>query len=404
MAAACVLLPSCTKLDREEDLDPDEIKPIVPIELTKAEQGVRTASNTFGLNTFNRLYTAGKGQDVVFSPLSLTLALSMVAEGAAGNTWQQFADVIGWGSATQAEVGSYYKKMIDGLVTADQSVAFTSANSYWAAQDLSIKQDFVSRLKSNYAAEGYVVDFSLPATLEKINSWCSDKTDGKIPRMLDQLNPKTQLMLINALLFKAPWQLTWEIKQGRDFKGTAGKTKKDFLYVQDYSMAYGDYDDFEYLRIPYGNGAYQMDIILPREGKSLAELLPTLTDNHLSYPLGTAKVTLYLPKWSTSYSTEDALIDILKAQGLTLPFDRDQADFSGISPEHLYISQVIQKTQIDVTEKGTEFAAVTVVGMEKNSAVPVTPPKVTVDVNRPFAYVIRETTSGTVLLLGTLSK
>ena len=115
-------------------------------------------------------------------------------------------------------------------------------------------------------------------------------------------------------------------------------------------------------------------------------------------------MTLYLPKWSMSYSTEDALIDVLKAQGLTLPFDREQADFSGISPEHLYISQVIQKTQIDVTEKGTEFAAVTVVGMEKNSAVPVTPPKVTVDVNRPFAYVIRETTSGTVLLLGTLSK
>ena len=404
LAAACFLLPSCDKIDHEENLGPDDLQPIVPIELTKAEQGVRTASNTFGLNTFNRLYTAGKGGDVVFSPLSLSLALSMVAEGAAGDTWKQFADVIGWGSATQEEVGSYYKKMIEGLVKADQSVSFTSANSYWAAQDLSIKKDFESKLKSNYAAEGYVVDFSSPATLEKINSWCSDKTDGKIPKMLDQLNPKTQLMLINALLFKAPWALTWEIRQGRDFTGTAGKTKKDFLYVQDYSMAYGDYGDFEYLRIPYGNGAYQMDIILPHEGKSLAELLPTLTDMHLSYPLSTAKVTLYLPKWSTSYSTEDALIDILKAQGLTLPFNKDQADFSGISPEHLYISQVIQKTQIDVTEKGTEFAAVTVIGMEKNTAVPVTPPKVTVDVNRPFAYVIRETTSGTVLLLGTLSK
>ena len=412
LAAACVLLPSCEKLDREDDLSADDLQPIVPIELTKAEQGVRTASNTFGLNTFNRLYTAGNGGDVVFSPLSLSLALSMVAEGAAGDTWKQFADVIGWGSATQAEVGSYYKKMIEGLVKADPSVAFTSANSYWAAQGLSLKQDFESRLKTNYAAEGYIVDFSSPATLDKINSWCSDKTDGKIPKMLSQLNPETQLMLINALLFKAPWQLTWEIKPARDFTGTAGKTNKDYLYVKDYTMAYGDYGDYQYLRIPYGNGAYQMDIILPREGnlvdpnlggKTLAEILPTLDDKILSYPLGSAKVTLYLPKWSMSYSTEDALIDVLKAQGLTLPFDREQADFSGISPEHLYISQVIQKTQIDVTEKGTEFAAVTVVGMEKNSAVPVTPPKVTVDVNRPFAYVIRETTSGTVLLLGTLS-
>lgn len=404
LAAALLLAPSCTKINCEDDLGPEDLQPIVPIELTKAEQGVREASNTFGLNIFNRLYTAGQGEDVVFSPLSLSLALSMVAEGAAGDTWKQFSDVIGWGSATQAEVGSYYKKMIEGLVTADPSVAFTSANSYWAALGLSLKQDFESRLKANYAAEGYVVDFSSPATLDKINTWCSDKTDGKIPKMLNALNPKTQLMLINALLFKAPWALTWEIKQGRDFTGTDGKAKKDYLYVKDYSMAYGDYGDFEYLRIPYGNGAYQMDIILPREGTSLADFLPTLKAGHLSYPLDAAKVTLYLPKWSTSYSTENALIDILKAQGLTLPFDRNLADFSGISQESLYISQVIQKTQIDVTEKGTEFAAVTVIGMEKNSAVPVTPPKVTVDVNRPFAYVIRETTSGTVLLTGTLSK
>ena len=404
LAAALLLAPSCTKINHEEDLGPEDLQPIVPIELTKAEQGVREASNTFGLNTFCRLFTVGKGEDVVFSPLSLSLALSMVAEGAAGDTWKQFSDVIGWGSATQAEVGSYYKKMIEGLVTADPSVAFTSANSYWAAKGLSLKPDFESRLKDNYAAEGYVVDFSSPATLEKINGWCSDKTAGKISKMLNDLNPETQLMLINALLFKAPWALTWEIKQGRDFTGTAGKTKKDYLFVQDYAMAYGDYGDFEYLRIPFGNGAYQMDIILPREGTSLADFLPTLKAGHLSYPLDEAKVTLYLPKWSTSYSTEGALIDILKAQGLTLPFDRNLADFSGISPEHLYISQVIQKTQIDVTEKGTEFAAVTVIGMEKNSAVPVTPPKVTVDVNRPFAYVIRETTSGTVLLLGTLSK
>ena len=403
LTVACACLPACSKLDREEDLKGEDLKEIVPIVLTKAEQGVREASNTFGLHTFNRLYSLGGGQDVVFSPLSLTLALSMVAEGAAGDTFQQFADVIGWGDASHADVGSYYKKMVDGLVSVDESVSFTSANSYWAAKDLFLKQDFQSLLKTNYAAESYHVDFSLPGTLEQINRWCSDKTEGKIPKMLDKLDPRTRLMLINALLFKAPWRLSWQIMQNRDFSGTRGKTKKDFLYVADHDMAYGDYGDFEYLRIPYGNGAYQMDIILPREGKSPADILPMLEEEHLSYPLESAKVTLYLPKWSTSYSTEDKLIDVLKDLGLTLPFDPYRADFSGISTEDLCISKVIQKTQIDVTEKGTEFAAVTVVGMDLAAAMPFTPPKVTVDVNRPFVYLIRETTSGTVLLLGTLS-
>jgi serpin B len=101
---------------------------------------------------------------------------------------------------------------------------------------------------------------------------------------------------------------------------------------------------------------------------------------------------------------EVALIPVLKNLGLTDPFDPYKANFSGISEKVLYISQVLQKVRIDVTEKGTEFAAVTVVGMKLSSAMPVTPPKVTVDVNRPFAYAIRESTSGTILLLGTLSK
>jgi serpin B len=147
-----------------------------------------------------------------------------------------------------------------------------------------------------------------------------------------------------------------------------------------------------------------MDIILPKQGKTLAEILPQVESEAVNYDLQPTEVTLYLPKWSTDYSTEDALIPALKAQGLTLPFDRQKADFSGISEQPLFINLIQQKVKIDVTEKGTEFAAVTVVGFLPNSVGPVTYPKVTVDVNRPFAYTIRETTSGTILLLGTLSE
>ncbi|MBR1577217.1 MAG: serpin family protein [Bacteroidales bacterium] len=405
LAIALLALPACGKLDREENLRADQVAPLVRIELTKGEQALRNASNDFGINTFRSLYDASKDGTVAFSPLSLSLALAMVAEGAEGDTWQQFREVLGWDAATKEELGAYYRKMTEGLVKADANVRFTSANSFWAAKNFPLKTEYAKLLERYFAAESYTVDFTQPATLKQINQWCSDKTDGKIPQMLTDLDPKTALMLINALLFKAPWKLTWDILRNRDFTAASGaRHKKDYLHVKDQRLTYGDFGDFELVRAPYGNGAYQMDIILPKEGKTLSDILPQVGSDVVNYGLQTTDVTLYLPKWSTDYSTEDALIPALKAQGLTLPFNSMQADFSGISERQTYINKVLQKVRIDVTEKGTEFAAVTVIGMKVTSAAPVTYPKVTVDVNRPFAYTIRETTSGTILLLGTLSE
>lgn len=404
LGTALLLSPACSKIDREDNLRSSDLKPVVPIQLTKSDLGVRDASNDFGLNTFRLLYGDGKAGDVAFSPLSLSLALAMAAEGAEGQTWQQFADVIGWDAATKEEVGAYYQKMVEGLVKADESVQFTSANSFWVRKNLQLRSAYSSLLKDYFQAESYEVDFSLPSTLEQINKWCSDKTDGKIPQMLSELDSDTALMLINALLFKAPWALTWDIEKDRNFTAASGtKVKKDYLYVKDQQLTYGDFGDFELVRAPYGNTAYQMDIILPKEGKTLTEILPQVESGAVNYSLKPTEVTLHLPKWSTDYSTGDALIPALKAQGLTQPFDRQEADFSGISEQPLYINLIQQKVKIDVTEKGTEFAAVTVVGFVDNAVGPVTYPKVTVDVNRPFAYTIRETTSGTILLLGTLS-
>ena len=246
------------------------------------------------------------------------------------------------------------------------------------------------------------MDFAAPATLKQINQWCSDKTEGKIPKMLDNLDPDTRLMLINALLFKAPWGLSWEVRTNRDFNGTTGKTKKDYLYTQ-HALSYGEYEDFEYVAIPYGNGSFEIDVVLPKAGKTIQSILPEVNYDAFQYSYPGTEVDLYLPKWSTEYSSGDDIPVVLKAMGLTLPFDDKKADFSGISQRPLVIDMILQKVRIDVTEKGTEFAAVTVVGMKDNAAGPATPKRVTLDLNRPFAYFIRETSSNTLLLAGTLS-
>lgn len=400
LSAALLLLPACEKLNREKDLKPEDLTNPVPIELTKADETVRNASNDFGMRVFSGLLDKAQGREVSFSPLNLSLALAMAGEGAEGETFKQFADVIGWGEATKEEIGAYYKKMIEGLVTTDPQVSFSSCNSFWAAKNLVLLDDYKSLLTRNFAAESFSVDFSDSATKDRINQWCSDKTDGKIPQMLSGLSPATRLMLINALLFKAPWGLTWEVRTGREFNGTAGKTKKDYLHAN-HMLGYGEFEDFEYVSIPYGNGSYEIDVVLPKAGKSIQSILPTVNYDAFQYAYPGTEVDLYLPKWSTEYSSGDDIPKVLDAMGLILPFS-DDADFSGISKEFLKISSILQKVRIDVSEKGTEFAAVTVIAMD-NSAGPVTPKKVTLDLNRPFAYFIREKSSNTLLLAGTLS-
>jgi serpin B len=403
LAAALLLLPACEKLNREKDIDPKDFTEPVPIELTKADETVRNASNAFGMKVFEGLLTEAKGREVSFSPLSLSLALAMVGEGAETDTFKQFVDVLGWGNATKEEIGAYYKKMIEGLVKTDPQVSFSSCNSFWADKTLVLLDAYKSMLTRNFAAESFSVDFSASATKDQINQWCSDKTEGKIPQMLDKLDPETRLMLINALLFKAPWGLTWDVTPGRDFNGTAGKTKKDYLHTK-HMLGYGEFEDFEYVAIPYGNGSYEIDVVLPKAGKTVQSILSKVNYEAFQYAYPGTEVDLYLPKWSTEYSSEDDIPNVLKAMGLTLPFDRDRADFSGISQRRLVIDMILQKVRVDVTEKGTEFAAVTVIGMVDNAAGPVTPKKVTLDLNRPFAYFIREKSSNTLLLAGTLSK
>ena len=391
-AAACGKMPGGEGVEAGEP---------VPIVLTKADEAVRDASNAFGLDVFARLYALRDGKDVAFSPLSLSLALAMAAEGAEGDTWQQFRTVCGWEAASKEDLGAFYAKMTEGLAKADSQVSFTSSNSFWAANDLPLRADYTTLLERWFTAESYTVDFGQAATLGKINQWCSDKTDGKIPQMLDELDPLTRLMLINALLYKAPWRDKWELAEGREFRGESTKSRKDYLHA-DKDFGYADCGDFEAVRLPYGNTAYEMVAVLPKAGKTVGDILPAVAEKLDGLTLAERPAEVFLPRFSTDYSTEEALPKILKDKGLTLPFSGD-ADFSGISTaEALYISKVLQKVQVDVTEKGTEFAAVTVIEFRKNAAAGPSG-KVVLDFNRPFIYFIREKSSNTLLLAGTLS-
>lgn len=394
---ALVSLEACNKLQPENPEEQEESKPFEPISLTKAEQQINKASNKFGIDVYHKLYSE---DDILISPLSLSLALSMTTNGAAGTTAEEMLSTLGFAGQSIDDMNTYYQKMVNALLEADPKTTFEVANSIWADEKIGVKKSFTDATEKYYSSEVFPADFSKQSTVNQVNSWVSDKTHGKIKSILEAPNKAMVMALINALYFNGKWAFEFDGKiKKEDFttlKG--GKSKVDMMTAK--VKNYCEYDGFSMVRLPYGNGAFNLDVILPPKDEDFGEAVARFnaeTLDHLSYPY-TADVNLKLPKFTFEYETE--LNDVLKSLGMGLAFS-DMADFSSMAEKSLKISLVKQKTFIDVNEKGTEAAAVTIVGMVATSAFP--PPtlkKVDFFVDRPFLFLIREQSTGAILFMG----
>ena len=397
----CLLAFSCISAcgkDNPEDIDEGPDKAFEPIELTKAEQDINTASNNFGFEVYHKLYT---GNQMMVSPLSLSLALSMAAYGAEGQTAKEMCATLGFSDFTTEQVSAYYQKMVGALLEADPKTTFEVANSIWADPRIRIKKGFVDGAQKYYSSEVYSADFSTQETVNAVNKWCSDKTHGKINSILDKPDPTLVMALMNALYFYGKWAFEFEDAKQEDFVAVDGsKVKVEMMHSRN-DLQYSEYDGYRMVSLPYGNGAFTMDVILPDSNKSFsnaamgfnAEILHRL-DSYSS----TCDVDLKLPKFTFDYTAD--MTKVLSEMGMPTAFS-DFADFSGMAEESLMISQVKQKTFIDVNEKGTEAAAVTFIGFVTTSIGPA-PQKRFVEfhADRPFVFVIRERSTGAVLFIG----
>ena len=375
--------------------DPEYSEGAIP--LTKAEEGINASANDFGFNVFHELY---KEDQVLFSPLSASLALSMTATGAAGETASQMTKVLGFDKFSTDDVNRYYRKMIDALLTVDPGTAFEIANSIWIDDKIKVKHGFIDDCKKYYACEVYPADFSSQATIDKVNKWCSDKTHGKITSILEEPDPELVMALMNALYFNGSWKYTFpEVFKDR-FTTISGKTTGMEMMQLSTELSYGEYDGFRMVDLPYGNGAFSMKVILPDEkedfGKAVKRFDAGILDK-LNGKLTSKDVFLKMPKFSFEYQSD--LDKVLVALGMEDAFDCAKADFSKMS-DGLYIGFVKQKTFIDVNESGTEAAAVTIVGMYKN-AIDGNPQDIVMFIaDRPFIFVIQENSTGAVLFIG----
>lgn len=372
----------------------------LPRALSANEQTIIGAANDFSFSLFRTVSSVQKDANVFTSPLSASVALGMTMNGAAGATHDQMRSALAFGTATDGDINAGYKSLIALLKELDPKVDLRIANSIWYRTGFPVEPSFVDANRNWFGAEVSALDFSSPAAPKTINDWVSSATLGKIPTIVDDIQGDLMMLLINAIYFKGSWRDRFDpaLTQDAPFHGVAGDQPARLMHREG-TMRHLATADFDAVDLPYGNSAFTMTVVLPREGKSIETLASSLQPSQWSAWMGQlrdASVDLHLPRFNLSW--ERTLNGDLKALGMRDAFVDGGADFSRLSPlgRQLFISFVKQKTYVDVNEEGTEAAAVTSVGVSVTSAPVVT----VVRVDRPFLFVIRERLSGTILFMG----
>ena len=390
-------LYSCEKSEPEGK----EPKKIV---LNKKAAEIIRADQQFAFELFREVYGLSEEDNLMISPLSVSCALGMTCNGSAGDTREAFRQVLHFGELTDQEVNESYKDLMGQLVTLDDKVEFSIANSIWYRMGYEVLQAFIATNQEYFDAAVEALDFSDPGAVDIINGWIEDKTNGKIRDMLDYIPADAVMYLVNAIYFNATWKYQFDPEDTYegDFNLQGGGTHRcDFMQVEG-SFNYTVQDDFRAVELPYGDSAFSMVVLLPDEGVSVSDLVEAMDADRWdtwftsSYP---ANLLVRLPKFKYDFKSllNDPLIDL----GLGIAFT-ESADFSNIKPESgIFISRVIHQTFIDVKEEGTEAAAATVVEM-LDSAFPGGPLQFVAD--RPFLYVIRENSTGAILFMGKVGK
>lgn len=336
--------------------------------------------------------TAPKGENVIVSPYSASLVLSMLAEGAEGKTKTEFYDALGGVLYRAEDLGS------------NDTVVVKSANAVWIDDDFSPRNRYVSLLERDFDAFLDVESFSDPATVKAINNWCSEHTNGKITGIIDRLDPSNVMVLVNALYFNAPWENEFDKKNTlpQIFSGQTKETEVQMMNRKGHYM-YAEAHGFQMIQLPYEGLEYAMYVVLPPVGSDVDKLLAGMNASAYEAAIGMLEqreVRLMMPKFKIE--TSMLLNKPLMNMGIETAFT-SAADFSGIAEMgQLVLDLVKQKCYMDVSEGGTEAAAVTSAQMRLTSVRPVADVPV-MRVDRPFYFVISDAEGKKILFAGKIA-
>lgn len=370
-----------------------------PISLSNATN-VIDANNRFAINFYSQA-SQESDENVFFSPWSISTAFAMVFEGAKENTADEIRQVFGFPVDYQKRT-SEFRSIMNNINSDDPKYQLSVANALWLAKGFEPFTKYVDTAINFYDSDVSTVDFISDDGVNKINTWVEEKTQEKIKDILKpgSTNELTRLAITNAIYFKGSWATQFnENNTSTDTFWNGEQTSEiQLMHLEHTLFNYTQTDQFQILKMPYEGGKLSMLVLLPNENDGLTSLEKSLSIENLNLwqeQLTTKQVEVFMPKFKleTTYDLKTSLIEM----GMPTPFSERHADFRGIAPINLYISQAIHKAFVDVNEEGTEAAAATVIVITAESYRP--PPPV-FRADHPFVFLIQDDSTGNILFIG----
>lgn len=402
-AAAAALLVAC-RADAPTAAPP--LLRTLPRPLSAPEQAIVRGTNAFSVAILRQVVAARPGSSIVLSPFSVSMALGMAANGAAGTTFDAMRGTLGLAGLDSDGLRAGYRTLSALVRGLDPLVATTVANSVWySPAGVAPLASYLQSSRDDFGAEVRQVDFGDPATVGSINGWVSTATRGMIPRLVESLQPDEVMALLNAVYLKAPWRHAFEPSATRPgtFTSQAGAARAVSMMERKLPATVASVAGATATELLYGNGAYGLVLLLPGTPSgpagSVRELLDKLTPAALDSlatafaDTGRSEVTVRLPKLDLTAAA--SLKAPLEALGMAPAFAPALADFSRINGRRdLFLTRVEHRARLTWDEAGTTAAAATFVGVGVTSAGP------TFAVDRPFVMLLRERLTGTILFAG----
>ena len=407
---ATAMTAGCSSSSDENDPQPVvcPVEPPTTLELTRAEQEMVNSSNAFAFNLFREARDEVKSQ--ILSPISITYALGMLNNGAAGETQQEINKVLGFAQTGAAGINEFCYKMLQRAANTEDPLVLI-ANNIYMNKGFELLPEFVSKAKTFYNADAETRDFHDGKTRDAINQWGSDHTKGMIKEVLkkDEFNPDFVSYLLNAIYFKGTWTYKFDKNMTVDeVFGHAGDTEELTyrpMMHQQALFGYAETDDYQALRLPYGKTSdnqsnvndcsFVMTVLLPKlQTNALPEVPTTDVWQQIQQQMSITDVDVKLPRFESD--TDIDLIPIMKKLGMNKAFS-GAAEFPYFCDVNTYIALMKQVAKIKLDEEGTEAAAVTVIGMDKSAPAY---DNAVFHADHPFIYVISEQRTGAIFFIG----
>ena len=374
---------------------------------------VAAADNAFGFRLLNTVQKKLPGGNVVLSPVSAALDLSMVLNGAGDQTRQEMLAALSLSGSELSAINRANAQLIKVIRTPVKSITLSVADSLWVnSRRAALRQDYVKETQAWYDAEMTDLDFSNPTAATRINSWASEETHGRISKVIDRIEPADLALLLNAVYFKGEWAHKFDKAQTqqRDFTLAGGSIKQVPRMTQSGRFDYFETPQMQAIRLSFGDGDFVMEVLLPAKSSRLSALEAELTLEHWTgwqaqYALRSGTVELPRFELKSNYRLNEPL----QTLGMRRAFQPDGAQLTGMfssAPGELragrfFISMVRQSTYWKVDEEGSEAAAVTATGVRSTAAArPEQPFRMIVD--RPFFCAIEDRRSGALLFVGAI--